>query len=157
MRHFKAFTFYYMLPFSIYIFFSALQSPSSQRFWGMIVLGAFFAAVGLLLMQNALKAEKPEEPLAKPVEPVFKQEEVAVVKPMPAVIIDVAKEKEWEEKVRTKDAQILLLQQQINTLQADVSRSGEQLKSREEAIQELRFEVRSLLAISRGKSSPAAS
>lgn len=160
MRHFKAFTFYYMLPFSIYIVFSALQSASSLRFWGMIILGAFFAIMGFLLMQNALASEKPVEPSPTLEEnPPREENEKILMPPAPAptMIIDIAKEKEWEEKMRLKDEEILSLKQQQSTLQADLSRTEEQLKQREDAIQELRFEVRSLLAISRGKSTPAAS
>lgn len=157
MRQIKAFSFYYMLPFSIYIVFSALQTTSTLRFWGMIVLGAFFALMGLFLMQNALAAEPAPVSASEPVKPVPQKEEVETLMPAPTVIIDMAKEKEWEEKLSLKDEEILSLKQQLSTLQADMSRAEEQLKVRDSSIQELRFEVRSLLAISRGKSSPAPS
>lgn len=157
MRQIKAFSFYYMLPFSIYIVFSALQTTSTLRFWGMIVLGAFFALMGLFLMRNALAAEPAPAAAPGPVKPAPQKEEIETLMPAPTVIIDRAKEKEWEEKLSLKDDEILSLKQQLSNLQADISRTEEQLKSRDSIIQELRFEVRSLLAISRGKSSPAAS
>ncbi len=154
MRSFKAVTFYYMLPFSIYIFFSSLEASSPQRFWGMIFIGSFFAIIGFFLMQNALKEEVPQAPLNISEEPIFKKEEGEMIKPIPTVIIDRSKEKEWEEKLHSKENEMLLLQKQLTSLQEELSLSAQQLKSREESIKELHFEVRSLLAISRGKNAP---
>lgn len=156
MRQPKAFTLYYLLPFGIYSVFAALQSPSTLQFWGLLVMGGFFALVGLFLLQSTLDKTTAPAPLSTtPPEPLTPIEEPP---PLPTpVIINHAREEELEALIKAKDEELLSLRQQQSALQADFAKNEEQLKAREASIQELRFEVRSLLAISRGKNAPATS
>lgn len=156
MKNIKAFTLYYLLPFSIYIVFAALQAASTPLFWGMVALGSFFMIAGYLLMQQSLiTAPQESSPHKEPALPVAQEPQPS---PLPApVVIDLRKEKEFEEKLRSKEEELLALRSQLSALQADLTKTDEQIKTRDATIQELRFEVRSLLAISRGKSAPVVS
>ena len=152
MRQTKAFTLYYLLPFAIYVLFAALQTPSKMAFWGLIAIGVFFALVGLFLLQNALVAVQPRvenvEPPAPPVPPAKDETDS---------LLFLKRERELEERLAAQAEEINLLRAQNSTLTSEAELHAGEIKKREETIQELRFELRSLLAVSRGKSSPAAS
>ena len=148
MSHLRAFLFYYLLPFGIFIVFAALQSHTLPMFWGLITIGTFFALIGFYLMRASLKAllKKEESELAfAPAMATVAEPELAAQQKAPEVTTFVppsGREEELEGKLKSMEEEWAAVVRQNNELQ-------DQVKQKEATIQDLRFEVRSLIALSR--------
>ncbi len=143
MENKKAFILYYLLPFFTYILFAALQSYNPRTFWGLIAMGMLFAFMGLFLMQRSLRSSRvvsedllPEEPVpALASGPDGRDDRISVL----------------ESSLKSRDEELAHLRQQADTVQNHLTQQTELIKQKDAIIQELRFEVKSLVSVkSRG-------